>query len=170
MSEPRDRPLPVVALYPHVDCPDLDLGRLEQRANLALPACLAEPGGEDPVLPDCEEVEVSLVSDGAIAGVHGEFMDDPTPTDVITFHHGEILVSVDTARREGPGHGNAAEEETLLYIIHGLLHLNGHTDLREPDRTVMHRLQERILAAVLGREETAPGIPTQQRPDLETNR
>jgi probable rRNA maturation factor len=160
MSEPRDRRVPVVALYPHVDCPDLDLARLEQRANLAMPACLAGPGGEDPVLPGCEEIEVSLVSDETIAGVHAEFMDDPTPTDVITFHHGEILVSVDTARREGPGHGNAAEEETLLYIIHGLLHLNGHTDLREPDRTVMHRLQERILGAVLGREESAPGIPT----------
>jgi probable rRNA maturation factor len=160
MSDPRDRRPPVVVVYPHVECPDLDLGRLEQRANRAVPDCLAEPGGEDPVLPDGGEIEVSLVSDEAIAAVHGEFMDDPTPTDVITFHHGEILVSVDTARREGPGHGNAAEEETLLYIIHGLLHLNGHTDLREPDRTVMHRLQERILAAVLEREAPGPGIAT----------
>jgi probable rRNA maturation factor len=117
------------------------------------------------VLADCGEIEVSLVSDEAIARVHGEFMDDPTPTDVITFHHGEILVSVETARREGPGHGNTAEEETLLYIIHGLLHLNGYTDLREPDRSVMHRLQERILASVLKRphplSEVGPtNVPT----------
>jgi probable rRNA maturation factor len=67
---------------------------------------------------------------------------------VITFHHGEILVSLDTARREGPGHGNTPADETLLYIIHGLLHLNGHTDLREPDRTVMHLVQETILDRV----------------------
>lgn len=152
----KDRAFPGVTLHPHVECPGLDLDRLERRANLAVPACLSERGGEDPVLPDCREIEVSLVSDEVIAGVHGEFMADPTPTDVITFHHGEILVSVETARREGPGHGNAAEEETLLYIIHGLLHLNGHTDLREPDRTAMHRLQERILAGVLGREASAP--------------
>ena len=89
-----------------------------------------------------------MIYDAVIAGVHGEFMDDPTPTDVITFHHGEILVSLDTARREGPTHGNSAAEETLLYIIHGLLHLNGHTDLREPDRTAMHREQETILDRV----------------------
>jgi probable rRNA maturation factor len=165
MNGPRDHPPSVVVLYFHVDCSDLDPGRLEERANLALPACLAEPGGEESVLADCGEIEVSLVSDEAIARVHGEFMDDPTPTDVITFHHGEILVSVETARREGPGHGNTAEEETLLYIIHGLLHLNGYTDLREPDRSVMHRLQERILASVLKRphplSEVGPtNVPT----------
>ena len=57
-------------------------------------------------------------------------------------------MSLDTARREGPGHGNSPEDETLLYIIHGLLHLNGHTDLREPDRTVMHLAQEAILELV----------------------
>jgi len=152
----KDRAFPVVTLYPHVECPDLDLDRLGELANHAVAPCLEHAGGEPASLPDCGEIEVSLVSDEAIAGVHGEFMADPTPTDVITFHHGEILVSVETARREGPGHGNAAEEETLLYIIHGLLHLNGHTDLREPDRTAMHRLQERILAGVLGREASAP--------------
>lgn len=158
MNGARDRRPPVVVLYPHVECPDLDLDRLEQWANLAMPACLAEPGGEESVLAGCGEIEVSLVSDEAIARVHGEFMDDPTPTDVITFHHGEILVSVETARREGPGHGNTADEETLLYIIHGLLHLNGYTDLREPDRSVMHRLQERILAGVLKRPHPLPGF------------
>ncbi len=152
MSRPGDRVLPVVMLYPHAASEDLDLARLERLANSALPSCLDCPGMEEGGLRDLSgEIEVSLVSDEAIAAVHGEFMEDPTPTDVITFHHGEILVSVDTARREGPGHGNTAEEETLLYIIHGLLHLNGHTDLREPDRTAMHQLQEHILERVLGR-------------------
>lgn len=140
---------PQVEIYPHADCEGIDLGRLAAQVTEAVPFCLESRGGEVPVLPDLTEVEVSLVDDATIADVHGEFMDDPTPTDVITFHHGEILVSVDTARREGPGHGNSPEAETLLYIIHGLLHLNGHTDLREPDRTAMHREQESILHRVL---------------------
>jgi len=76
-------------------------------------------------------------------------MDDPTPTDVITFHHGEILISLDTARREAPAHGHTVAEETLLYLIHGLLHLSGHTDLHEPDRSAMHREQEDILRQIL---------------------
>ena len=37
----------------------------------------------------------------------------------------------------------------LLYIIHGLLHLNGHTDLSEPERSQMHAEQERILRIAL---------------------
>lgn len=139
---------PHVEIFPHADCEGLDLDLLTSQVLAALPFCLDSRGGEEPVLPDLREVEVSLVDDETIAEVHGEFMDDPTPTDVITFHHGEILVSLDTARREGPGHGNTPADETLLYIIHGLLHLNGHTDLREPDRTAMHLAQESILDQV----------------------
>lgn len=148
---------PLVEIHPHTACEDLDLAWIEQAAASALPHCLAARGPHDAPLGELDEIEISLVSDETIAQVHGEFMDDPDPTDVITFQHGEILVSVDTARREGAAHGNSSEEETLLYIIHGLLHLNGHTDLREPDRTAMHREQETILARVSGRP--APDTP-----------
>ncbi|HRQ87602.1 MAG TPA: rRNA maturation RNase YbeY [Bacteroidia bacterium] len=144
--------LPALTIYPHADCEGIDLDWLQAAAIRALPYCLASPGGEEPVLEELDEIEVSLVTDGTIAEVHGEFMDDPTPTDVITFHHGEILVSLDTARREGPRNGNSALEETLLYIVHGLLHLNGHTDLKEPDRTAMHREQEGILERLRTRD------------------
>jgi probable rRNA maturation factor len=139
---------PHVEIYPHADCAGIALDLLASQVLAALPFCLDSRGGEEPVLTELAEVEVSLVDDETIARIHGEFMDDPTPTDVITFHHGEILVSLDTARREGPGHGNTPADETLLYIIHGLLHLNGHTDLREPDRTAMHLAQESILDRV----------------------
>lgn len=137
-----------IEIFPHTDCREIDLVRLREQALVALPLCQQACGREAPLLGDLEEIEVSLVSDEVIAGVHQEFMDDPTPTDVITFHHGEILLSIDTARREASSHGNTVEEETLLYLIHGLLHLNGHSDLHEPDRTEMHRIQEEILRAL----------------------
>jgi probable rRNA maturation factor len=141
--------LPRIEIFAHTDCGGISLDQLAEQALAALPLCLAVCGSEEPGLGALEEVEISLVSDEVIAGVHGEFMADPTPTDVITFHHGEILISLDTARREAPAHGNTVAEETLLYLIHGLLHLNGHTDLREPDRAAMHRVQEEILRQVL---------------------
>jgi len=147
---------PIIVIYPHAGCGDLDLVRMVEETSAALPFCLDSHGSGEALLGEFDEIEVSLVSDEVISGVHGEFMEDPTPTDVITFHHGEIIVSLDTARREGPRHGNSFAEETLLYIIHGLLHLNGHTDLLEPDRTAMHRVQESILARVLRRPTTDP--------------
>tara|TARA_R110002096_G_scaffold82164_2_gene191129 strand:+ start:359 stop:829 length:471 start_codon:yes stop_codon:yes gene_type:complete len=141
--------LPAIELYSHVDGEDMPVVWLKEMAEQALPHCLESKGTEDPLLSSFEEIEVSLVSDETIAQVHWEFMNDPTPTDVITFHHGEILVSAETARREGPTHGHTAQEEALLYIIHGMLHLNGHTDLVEPEREAMHRCQEKILRQVI---------------------
>ena len=140
---------PVIDLYFQCDMTGVPEEWLSEKSKLAVAECLLHPGTEDPVLPELEEIEVTLVTDETIAQVHGEFMDDPTPTDVITFHHGEILVSVDTARSVAEEHGNSVPEETFLYIIHGLLHLNGHTDLNEPERTEMHRIQEEILAKLI---------------------
>lgn len=143
---------PEISLFANADCGDLSLSRLKEQIEKAFPDCLRAPGPEAPLLDELTAIEISLVSDEAIAEVHGEFMDDPSPTDVITFHHGEILASVDTARREGADHGNSTGEELLLYVIHGLLHLNGHTDASEPARATMHRVQEAIHRRVLDRD------------------
>ncbi len=148
--------LPRIGLYPHDDGGNLDFERLQTLVNLALPWCLASPGAGEQGLAELEEVEINFVSDATIAVVHADFMDDPTPTDVITFHHGEIFVSCETARREGPGHGHDEEGEVLLYMIHGLLHLNGHTDAGDAERELMHGIQETILARVLSQGE--PGV------------
>lgn len=145
----KEESLPIVEVFDHTAEGGIDHEWLEQMASLAMPECLSHPGTEEPVLPGLKNVEVSLITDEEIARIHGEFMDDPTATDVITFHHGEILISVDTAGRVGPAHGNSEAGETLLYLIHGLLHLNGHTDLSEPERTQMHACQESILKQLM---------------------
>lgn len=141
--------LPTVEVFDHINSGGIDSQWLEKMATLAIPKCLASRGTEKPVLPGLSNIEVSLITDEAIAQVHEEFMDDPTATDVITFHHGEILISTETAKREAPAHGNSEAGETLLYLIHGLLHLNGHTDLNEPERTQMHACQESILKELI---------------------
>ena len=141
--------MPAVEIYDHAKCDDVSIPWLADKARRAVPFCLEARGTVEAVLPGLGEIEISLVDDETIGRVHGEFLDDPDPTDVITFLHGEILVSAETARREGPEHGKTTAEEILLYVVHGLLHLNGHTDLGEPERTEMHRIQEEILCIVL---------------------
>jgi probable rRNA maturation factor len=117
-------------------------------AKRALTKVQAEAASPDAPLLHLEEVEFSFVTDDAIATVHGDFMNDPTPTDVITFHHGEVLISLDTAKRQGAEHGQPWEKETALYVIHGLLHLAGWDDREEEERKNMHSVQERILSEV----------------------
>jgi probable rRNA maturation factor len=138
--------MPKTALFNRQKAFPIPLPWLRRIAKAALPACLAaSKPREDAVLATLEEVEVSYVSDAEIARVHGEFLDDPTPTDVITFHHGEILISAETAARQALDHGQTLEHELALYLIHGLLHLAGWHDEEETEAAEMARQQESIL-------------------------
>ena len=141
--------LPELEIFEHCKCSDMDPPCLLELLKQALPLILDNPGKETLVLPELSKVEINIVPDETIAKVHGEFMDDPTPTDVITFHHGEIFVSSDTARSKAAENNLSPREEILLYMIHGLLHLNGHVDNTLPERTKMHQIQDSILAKVL---------------------
>jgi len=71
---------------------------LKRFSRIALVESLKHPAGVNTVLQGLENVEVAIVSDPVIAAVHERFMNIPGATDVITFDHGEILVSADTAR------------------------------------------------------------------------
>ncbi|MEM0897294.1 MAG: rRNA maturation RNase YbeY [Verrucomicrobiota bacterium] len=101
-----------------------------------------------------EEIEVSFMSDEEISKVHAEFLGDSSPTDVITFDHGEILISVDTAARRCEDHGMSLGKECALYLVHGLLHLGGWEDKSPDGFARMKREQERILSLVW--KEAAP--------------
>ena len=141
-------PLPVIELFQHCEAGGIRAETLLRQARQALPLCLGKIGPGECVLPELGNVEISLVSDEYIAAVHGEFMDDSTATDVITFHHGEILVSVETATRSAEKHGHEPIREALLYVIHGLLHLNGWEDHTDAEFQAMKTAQEWILEAV----------------------
>lgn len=126
----------------------VDLERIAGVAHKALPLCIARAAEGGGVLPELEEVEVSIVSDEAIAAVHGKFLDDPTPTDVITFDHGEILVSAETAAARAPEFGHSTDRELALYVVHGLLHLAGFGDKSEGEFERMRKMQEEVLTSV----------------------
>lgn len=149
MSELRAGPLPEVILLNRQRRVAVPKAALLSFARRALGLCLLESGDGLFALPKLEEVVVTLVSDSRIDRIHRQFMDIPGATDVITFEHGEIVISADTAERCGAEfeHGTAAE--VALYIVHGLLHLNGFTDETEAARAVMHSVQDRIWAACL---------------------
>ena len=118
--------------------------------TFARPACMAAV--RLPAAPLCHllEVEATILSDRAIGRVHDEFFSDPEPTDVITFHHGEILVSADTALRQGSEHGQALNHELALYMIHGLMHLGGWDDHEAEEAAEMAQRQQVVLESCLG--------------------
>ena len=101
------------------------------------------------VLGELDEIGIVLVSDGRIAALHDEFMSDPTPTDVITFLHGEVVISAETARREARRRKLPIPEEIARYAVHGLLHLAGWSDLDATAAAKMRSVQEKILRRAL---------------------
>lgn len=99
------------------------------------------------------ELSIAFVSDDEIAQVHADFMDDPTPTDVITFpaneemeSAGEIVVSVDHAISRAAELGEPFSRELSLYLVHGWLHLAGYDDRNDTDRAAMRCAEQKALA------------------------
>ena len=127
----------------------VDLAWLRRFAEVALEKCGQESGDGRFALLRLAEVEVAIVSDRVIARVHRDFMGILGATDVITFAHGEIVISAQTAERNAPEYGHPTAHELALYTIHGLLHLNGYEDATPRAAARMHRTQDRILRACL---------------------
>ena len=96
------------------------------------------------------KVFIWLISDRRMALLHRKFLGQSGPTDVMTFQHGEIFISVETARRHARAFGNSLVRELKLYIVHGLLHLHGFDDQAPSEAHKMKAAQERILRACSG--------------------
>lgn len=126
----------------------VDAVHLERLGRLSARHCLRHPGPGEQLLADLAEVDVTLVSDRVIARVHAGFSGVPGATDVITFQHGELVISVDTAHRVAAEEGELFLRELLRYLTHGLLHLHGHLDAEPVQRRVMWRAQEAVLRRV----------------------
>jgi probable rRNA maturation factor len=99
-------------------------------------------------------VSLLLTDDAGIAELHGRFLGDPSPTDVMSFgldDGAEVVVSVATASRVARAHGHAVAAEVVLYVVHGLLHVLGHDDDAPRARARM-RAAERAILRQLGLE------------------
>jgi probable rRNA maturation factor len=111
-------------------------------------------------LLDLRDVELSvlLTDDPGIRVLNREWRRKDRPTDVLSFpagepppgstgprHLGDVIVSLDTARRQARAHRHRLADELDLYLAHGLLHLLGHDHHRRPDARRMAALESRLL-------------------------
>lgn len=98
------------------------------------------------------EFSFLLTTRQQIQKIHKKFMGDPQPTDVITFAEArkvEAVISLDQARKQASQRHCTLAQETLLLILHALLHAKGFDDRRERAALQMRAQEFRILARVL---------------------
>jgi probable rRNA maturation factor len=118
-----------------------------QRLEAAVAAALAEIGGRRAT------VSVAVVDDAAIHALNRRFLEHDYATDVLSFVledspqalEGEIVASIDAARREAADAGWPAEDELLLYVVHGALHLAGFGDRDPAAGAEMRRAEAAVL-------------------------
>ena len=121
------------------------LDGLQEFAAKAVRHCLQVRKRKQTDLSKLPRIFVWLISDRRMSQLHRQFLGETGSTDILTFQHGEIFISVETAKRHAHIFGNSLMRELQLYIVHGLLHLHGFGDRSPAEARKMRRTQEKIL-------------------------
>ncbi len=99
-------------------------------------------------------INLVLISDELIAGIHEKYLQDNSPTDVISFdlsedfedfYEGEIYISIDRACDQAKEFNVTFKSELYRLVAHGILHLIGYDDQSETERQKMRELENKVL-------------------------
>ena len=99
------------------------------------------------------DISIALMNDLEIRGLNYKHLTHDYATDVISFDltsaddflEGEIIASIETADREAKEHGWQGDDELLLYVIHGMLHIIGLRDKKTKETQVMREAERHYL-------------------------
>lgn len=96
---------------------------------------------------DCPDGELSVLieDDKGIAGLNREYLHRKGPTNVIAFPMrdgnspvmnpdilGDVVISIETAEREGKDAGTGMKRRFAELLVHGILHLFGYDHEKNP--------------------------------------
>jgi probable rRNA maturation factor len=101
------------------------------------------------------ELSVLVTGDRAIRRLNREWRRKDKPTDVLSFEQppqtgllGDVVISLDTARRQAAEGGRPLSEELARLFAHGLLHLVGHDHHEPAEARRMARAEVELLGRV----------------------
>lgn len=110
------------------------------------------------------DIGVIFVDEAAMTELHIKWMDEPGPTDVLSFPMdelrpgsdllpspegilGDIVVCPQVAAEQAMKAGHSTMEEILLLVTHGMLHLVGFDHAEPEEEKEMFGLQKQFLAS-----------------------
>lgn len=112
------------------------------------------------------DLSILLVGTDVMSELHVQWMDEPGPTDVLSFPMdelrpgsdaeptpagllGDVVLCPEVAARQARDAGHSTEEELLLLTTHGILHLLGFDHAEPEEEKEMFDLQRRLLLTFL---------------------
>ena len=114
------------------------------------------------------ELSILLVDEGEMANLHERWMDEPGPTDVLSFPMdelrpgrvdtdpdddadpgmvGDVVLCPAVAEKQGKEAGHSVQDELELLCTHGILHLLGYDHAEPDEHREMFGLQQQLLTA-----------------------
>lgn len=106
--------------------------------------------------PECE-VNLVFVDENEMTELHIKWMNEPGPTDVLSFPMdmpensgdavtlGDIVIAPTVAAAQSANSGHSVAQEIFILAAHGLLHILGYDHANKEDEKVMFALQEDLV-------------------------
>lgn len=103
------------------------------------------------------DISLVILNNERIHDLNRQFLEHDYPTDVLSFPlgdgdsgsekaiEGEIVVSAEMAKERSEEFHWTAQNELLLYIVHGMLHLCGYDDKSDEKRQRMRIREAEVL-------------------------
>jgi len=134
---------------------EVDTERLAGLARFALDLLRIHPQSE---------LSILLVDPDTMSAYHEKYMDEPGPTDVLSFPMdelrapsgseepplgllGDIVLCPEVTAAQAAENDRTPEEEADYLLIHGLLHLLGHDHAEPAEKKVMFDLNDKVIQA-----------------------
>jgi probable rRNA maturation factor len=112
------------------------------------------------------DLSILLVGTDVMTDLHVKWMDEPGPTDVLSFPMdelrpgregdvtpagllGDVVLCPEVAAQQARAAGHSTAEELLLLTTHGILHLLGYDHAEPEEEKEMFALQRRLLLTFL---------------------
>lgn len=120
---------------------------------------------------DGAELSILFVDEPAMEELHIKWMDEPGPTDVLSFPMdelrpgtadaptpagllGDVVLCPTVAAKQAVAAGHTPEEEMLLLTTHGILHLMGYDHAEPDEEKEMFALQRQLLLTFLAQRDS----------------
>jgi len=106
--------------------------------------------------PECS-ISLTFVDVQEMEELHIKWMDEPGPTDVLSFPMdmpeakgdvvtlGDIVIAPAVAAQQADAAGHSINHEIFILATHGLLHILGYDHADPDEEKVMFALQEKIV-------------------------